>query len=122
MPDITDTPNQISLTSVTSISKYSAKPAQTPAIFLCAMTRFSRLGGTAEYGGAAPLPAKPAAPGGVTACGRPAVKEAPHAVQKLAPSVFCAPHRVQYITIVSDASRHYPVRLDHKLLSVRKPA
>src|SRR5580704_7280653 len=105
MPDITVTPNQIKRTSVTSISKYSAKPAQTPAIFLCAMTRFSRLGGAAEYCGAKPLPAKPAAPGGRPACGALAAcvsKEAPHAVQKLAPSAFCTPHRVQYI--------NYPVR------------
>ena len=70
-------PIQISLTSVTSISKYSAKPAQTPAIFLSAITRRSRFGAAAGNDDAAP-PAE--YPGGGEPVS-PVRREAPHPVQ-----------------------------------------
>jgi hypothetical protein len=66
--------------SVMSVSKYSAKPAQTPAIFFCEVMRRSRRLGAAAVG-----------PGG----GWGAPTGFPHDVQKLAESSSRVPQDVQ---------------------------
>src|SRR5580658_9053970 len=72
--------SQMMRIKVTSVPKYSAKPAQTPAIFLPARMRRSRLaGGTAATG--------------------TRLVGAPHDVQYRAVSPSCVPHRVQYIRL-----------------------
>src|ERR1700742_2968560 len=77
-----------------SVSKYSANPAHTPAIFLPARMRRSRLGesvadappDSADAEPVWPSPAEESTPVGL-----------PHEIQYRAESSRCAPHCVQYI-------------------------
>ena len=76
---------QIRRMMVTSISKYSAKPAQTPATFFPSRTRWSRRLGKSDSGPGAP---------GTPESGFPQL------VQNWAVSASCTPQRVQYMSII----------------------
>ena len=91
----TSSPTQISRISVTSMSKYSAYPVHTPAIFLPASIRRSLRGATVSPpAAAADGTAEP------TPVGRPAV------VQKRAESSSFTPHRVQNISCKDYITTH----------------
>ena len=77
---ISSRPTQISRISVTSISKYSANPAQTPAIFLRDMIRRSLRGAALD----AQLPLGATAPAGPIPTGVAGIVDCPQRVQKRA--------------------------------------
>lgn len=83
-------PTQMRRISVKSISKYSAKPAQTPATFLWASTRRSLRGGAAE--------------GDETGSG-PLDVDLPQEMQKRAEASSRVPHEVQNISGLSLSER-----------------
>ncbi len=91
----TSSPTQISRISVTSMSKYSAYPVHTPAIFLPASIRRSLRGATVS---------PPAAAADGTA--EPTPVGRPQLVQKRAESSSFTPHRVQNISCKDYITTH----------------
>lgn len=92
---------QITRISVMSVSKYSANPAHTPAIFLPARMRRSRLGDAVADAASGSDDAEPVWPASLEEATPVGL---PHEIQYRAESSRCAPHCVQYML---------PIQLKH---------